>query len=108
MCVCIRCGHSSFIRYTGDVEGDAAQACDAGFRNGVSAGWPAPVEVTVSGVDLVLEDMPYMHVPRDEAHLLAHFPLPTAASSTPILLRNSLARPERLWSSGPTLSISNG
>ena len=75
------CGtHSSFVRYTRNVEGSDGAAAAEAFARAVAAGWPSPVDVPVTSVSLVIEDVPYMHVPRDAAHLPLEFTLPLAGA----------------------------
>ena len=67
---------SSFVRYVADVDGTDAAACAAAFDAATVAAWRGPVELSVGSVDVVVEDIPYMHVPRDSDHLVGQFTLP--------------------------------
>lgn len=67
------------MRYAQDVEdGDAFAST---IQELAARHW-SPISASATSLQMVLEDVPYMHIKRDAEHLLAEFPFTGSSSSS--------------------------
>jgi len=64
--------HTTVLRFHAQPAGDAS-AFRAAFRQSTQG--MGPIEVEVDAIEMVLEDVPFMHIPVDAAHRLLTLPM---------------------------------